>query len=156
MGVGQFYWWRKLEYLEKNHRPVTSHWQTLSHNIVSSTPLPDAIRSHKVSGDRHWLQVVINQTTIRSRLVRPPCPTRRDRIYFMSLYSGVHFKARYIYIYVGVVLKTQSHAYMLNIFMMFLMSQYNTDRRQYSSKNEAKLTIRRSWHDEKYCKCKQR
>jgi hypothetical protein len=26
---GQFYWWLK---------PVTSHWQTLSHNVVSSTP----------------------------------------------------------------------------------------------------------------------
>ena len=27
---GQFYWWRKLEYLDKiNHWPVTSHWQTL-------------------------------------------------------------------------------------------------------------------------------
>jgi hypothetical protein len=22
----------------ENHRPVTSHWQTLSHNVVSSTP----------------------------------------------------------------------------------------------------------------------
>jgi hypothetical protein len=22
---GQFYWWRKLEYHEKNHRPATSH-----------------------------------------------------------------------------------------------------------------------------------
>jgi hypothetical protein len=22
----------------ENHRPVASHWQTLSHNIVSSTP----------------------------------------------------------------------------------------------------------------------
>ena len=34
----QFYWWRKPEYPDKNHRPVTSHWQTLSHNVVSSTP----------------------------------------------------------------------------------------------------------------------
>jgi hypothetical protein len=24
--------------IEKNHRPVASHWQTLSHNVVSSTP----------------------------------------------------------------------------------------------------------------------
>ena len=22
----------------ENHRPVASHWQTLSHNVVSSTP----------------------------------------------------------------------------------------------------------------------
>ena len=22
----------------ENHRPATSHWQTLSHNVVSSTP----------------------------------------------------------------------------------------------------------------------
>jgi hypothetical protein len=33
---GQFYWWRKPEYTEKT-RPVASHWQTLSHNVVSST-----------------------------------------------------------------------------------------------------------------------
>ena len=31
---GQFYWWRKLEF----HWPVASHRQTLSHNVVSSTP----------------------------------------------------------------------------------------------------------------------
>jgi hypothetical protein len=29
----QLYWWRKLE----NHRTAASHWQTLSHNVVSST-----------------------------------------------------------------------------------------------------------------------
>ena len=27
----QFHWWRE------NQRPVASHWQTLSHNVVSST-----------------------------------------------------------------------------------------------------------------------
>ena len=30
----QFYWWRKPEYPEKNHRPVASNWQTLSHKVV--------------------------------------------------------------------------------------------------------------------------
>jgi hypothetical protein len=35
---GQLYWCRKPEYHETN-RPVASHWQTLSHNAVSSTPL---------------------------------------------------------------------------------------------------------------------
>jgi len=36
--------WRSVLLVEEtgvpweNHRPVTSHWQTLSHNIVSSTP----------------------------------------------------------------------------------------------------------------------
>jgi len=23
---------------DENHRPVATHWQTLSHNVVSSTP----------------------------------------------------------------------------------------------------------------------
>jgi hypothetical protein len=36
--LNQFYWWRKPEYPEKTHRPLTSHWQTVSHNVVSSTP----------------------------------------------------------------------------------------------------------------------
>ena len=35
---GQFYWWRKPDDPGKNHWPVASHWQTLSHNVVSSTP----------------------------------------------------------------------------------------------------------------------
>jgi hypothetical protein len=60
--------WRSVLLVEEtwvsreNSRSVASHRQTLSHNVVSSTP-------HNVSGDRHWLllQVVINPTTIRSR-----------------------------------------------------------------------------------------
>ena len=34
----QFYWWRKPEYPCENHQPVASHWQTWSHNVVSSIP----------------------------------------------------------------------------------------------------------------------
>ena len=36
----------------ENHGPATSHWQTLSHNVVSSTPRLSGIRTHNVSGDK--------------------------------------------------------------------------------------------------------
>ena len=38
---------------DENHRHVASHWQTLSHNVVSSTPRL-GVRTHNISGDRHW------------------------------------------------------------------------------------------------------
>ena len=37
----------------ENHRTATNHCQTLSHNVVSSTPRLSGIRTHNVSGDRH-------------------------------------------------------------------------------------------------------
>ena len=39
--------------LGENHRPVESHWRTLSHNVVSSTSRLSWVRTHNVSGDRH-------------------------------------------------------------------------------------------------------
>ena len=39
----------------ENHWPVISHWQTLSHKVVSSTPHPSGIRTHNISGDKHQL-----------------------------------------------------------------------------------------------------
>ena len=37
---------------EENHRPVASHWQTLSHNVVHL--VLTEIQTHNISGDRHW------------------------------------------------------------------------------------------------------
>jgi hypothetical protein len=55
----------------ENHQLVASHWQTLLYNVVLSTPHLGGIQSHNVSGDGHWLHIVINQTTIWSRPRQP-------------------------------------------------------------------------------------
>ena len=39
----------------ENQWPVASHWQTLSHNVVSSTPRLSRIRTYNLSSDRSWL-----------------------------------------------------------------------------------------------------
>ena len=39
----------------ENHRPAASHWQTLSHYVVSSTPRLSGIGTHNIGGDMHWL-----------------------------------------------------------------------------------------------------
>jgi hypothetical protein len=36
-----------------NHRPVASHWQFLSHNVLHQALIE--IRNHNISGDRYWL-----------------------------------------------------------------------------------------------------
>ena len=40
--------------LRENNWLVASHWQTLSHNVVSGTP---PARTDNFSGDRHWLHM---------------------------------------------------------------------------------------------------
>jgi hypothetical protein len=48
--IFRFFSWRSVLLMEEtgvpgeNHRPVTSNWQTLSHNVVSSTPRLGGIR----------------------------------------------------------------------------------------------------------------
>ena len=37
----------------ENHRPAASQWQTLSHNVVHLALID--IRTHNISGYRHWL-----------------------------------------------------------------------------------------------------
>jgi hypothetical protein len=54
---GQFLLVEETGVSGENHRPVTSHWQTLSHKVVSNTPHLCRIQTHNVSGDRHWLHM---------------------------------------------------------------------------------------------------
>ena len=59
----------ETEVPRENHGPVASHWQTLSHNVVSSTSDLSGIRTQNVSDDGHWL--AINSTTIWSQQWQP-------------------------------------------------------------------------------------
>ena len=68
----------------ENHRPVASQWQTLSHNVVLSTPHLRGIQTHNVSGDtdRHWLHIQLYRFTItltinlyKTNLTIPVCST---------------------------------------------------------------------------------
>jgi len=58
--------WRSVLLVEEtevpgeNHRPAVSHWQTLSHNVVSRTPRLSEIRTHNVSGDFFVLEKAFN------------------------------------------------------------------------------------------------
>ena len=51
--------WRSVLLVEEtrgpreNHRPVPSHWQTLSHNVVHLDLIE--IRTRNINGERHWL-----------------------------------------------------------------------------------------------------
>ena len=50
---GQFLLVEETAVPGENHHPVASHWQTLSHNVVSSTPHLGGSRTHNVSGNIH-------------------------------------------------------------------------------------------------------
>jgi hypothetical protein len=50
--IFQLYCGGQLQGPGENHRPVASHWQTLSHNVVHLALIE--IRTH-ISGDRLWL-----------------------------------------------------------------------------------------------------
>ena len=50
-------------------RPAASNWQTLSHNVVSSTP--HHVEESSSSGKRHWLHIDENKLIIHSQMAVP-------------------------------------------------------------------------------------
>ena len=48
--------------LRENHRPIASHWQTLSYNVVSSTPHLSRIQSHNVSYKCNYHTITMSPT----------------------------------------------------------------------------------------------
>ena len=47
--------WRSVLFVEETGVPGESYFQSLSHNVVSSTPRLSGIRTHNVSGDSLYL-----------------------------------------------------------------------------------------------------
>jgi hypothetical protein len=74
----------------ESHRPVASHWQTLSRNVAHLALIE--IRTHNISGNMHWLigYVVINPTTIRSNQTNNHVLLSTIMTYHRSNYYNLH------------------------------------------------------------------
>jgi hypothetical protein len=79
LGKQMFLWLKQKKYFDilqeillenrENHRPSTSHWQTISHNAVSSTtPHHEGIDNCSGGGllGTDYIYIYINLTTVRS------------------------------------------------------------------------------------------
>ena len=94
---------RKTGVPGENHRPVTNHWQTLSHNVVSSIPHLSGIRNHNVSGDictdciascksNYHTITTTNAPLERYKIDTPNTYTCTTTTYFPGLVQALRYK----------------------------------------------------------------
>ena len=95
----------------EKHRPATSHWQTLSHNVVSSTSRLSEVRTHKVSGHRHrmhrWLWIPLPYDHDHNNLSNKVMPHEQyllSSIEFIFILEIRSISTLYIYIEYSVLL----------------------------------------------------
>ena len=73
----------------ENHWPARSHWQTLSHNVVSRTPRLSGIRTYNVSGDVHYVPIRHNRPNTNCKLERSVC---LRQIWMMNLHEFMNIQ----------------------------------------------------------------
>jgi len=107
-------WWSVLLMVEtwEYHRPVTSHWQALSHNVVSSTPHLSKIRTHIFTVDRDWLQKSSFCVLCAMLPVSLDCPFLILRfsptfIHNEERGSSRHYSERVFYMEQGIIIISQ-------------------------------------------------
>ena len=87
-------WWQsgllveKTRVPRKNHRPAAGRRQTLSHNVVSSTPCLSVVQIHNVNSDRYCYMgsYKSNCHTITT------APERMVDIFISTLIIGIYHK----------------------------------------------------------------
>ena len=91
--VGQFYWWRKPEYLKKT-TDMPSHWQTVLHYVVSSTPRHER---RPLTSLKEWVTLSL---TLWSILLSRVSEQRNYTVYYQHN-TFVSFKIIYLYLKVS-------------------------------------------------------
>ena len=115
--------------LGENHWPVRSHWQTWSHNVVSSTPHHERGWSSQLSGDTK----PINKRTIisQSKLLKTsktvinagtyPCTDMEAVLpHFISSFNYLYMALKYCINYVWF-----SQFYRYNMYTLFFHSGFS-------------------------------